>query len=412
MPATIRKKRKTNKPRRDSRKPHSSKRSSRNSPIQTYDSKLLIVVFLLLTIGVLMVYSGSVLVAFKQNLAPYHYFLRQLIWIVLGSIGGYVAYKIDYHKLPALATLGIGFVFLSLIAVLIVNIGEPIKRWIDLGPFLYQPSELAKIVLIVYIAGLLAKTKKIKSTDFKDKLTQHLVQDILPFALVTGTILGLILIQPDMDTAFIIGASTFALYFIGGNDSIHLFTSTIGAFFAGIIAFIAINMADYRLDRFTNWFQFWKTGAIVNEFGAGYQLRQILVAVASGGFLGVGFGQSRQKFHYLGETAFSDTIFAIYAEEFGLVGVTILILLFLFFLLRGFKIAQRAPDKLGFFIAAGITIWISLQAFLHIASNVAIIPINGNTLPFLSYGGSSMLVNLVAIGILLNISKHCNLDDL
>ena len=368
------------------------------------DFPLFATVSLLTAFGSVMVYSGSVIVATKQGFEPQHYFIRQIIWIIIGLITGYIAYRINYRILPKLAPFLLTFSILLLIAVLVINFNSPIKRWINLGFFDIQPSEIAKLVFLIYLSSWLAKRKE-SSKLTTENLKKHFIKDLLPFLLLLSGVSLLILLEPDLDTTIILGATSVLVYFIAGNDMIHLMGS--GSIFVLIMTLfgIATQTASYRLERFVNWKDFWVNSTIQDPYGAGYQLKQILVAVSSGGLIGVGFGESRQKFHYLGDTAFSDTIFAIFAEEFGFVGSLLLIIGFFMLLYRGFIIAKRAPDKLGFLLATSITIWITIQATLHIASNVALIPINGNTLPFISYGGSSTIVNLTAIGLLLNISR-------
>lgn len=376
------------------------------------DFKLLYIVSILTIWGSIMVYSGSVIAAARQGNAPYHYFIRQLAWIMIGTMLGYIVYRLDYKHLAKLAIPGLILAMFFLMLVLVLNFGQDIKRWIPIGPFTFQPSEFAKVIFFVYLSSWLAKKrKKIVSKETKDKFVLHITQELIPFLLLLGAIAVPILIEPDLDTTIIIATTSFIVYFVSGNDYVHFITSFIlTAIFTGVGTILA-SLASYRIDRIMNWLGFWQEGTIQKPFGLGYQLRQILVAVASGGFWGLGFGQSRQKFHYLGETAFTDTIFAIFAEEYGFIGSTLLIMMYIYFLMRGYKIARNAPDKYTFLLAVAITTWLSLQSLLHIASNVAMIPINGNTLPFFSYGGSSTIMNLIGIGILLNISKHAkNLD--
>lgn len=380
------------------------KRDNPNEKGHSPDMNLFWTIVALSIFGAIMIYSGSVLVAVKQGKSPYHFFLNQIIWITLGSIGGFIAYKFNYKHLPKAVIPAIFFVFLSLILVLVLNINQPIKRWIPIGPFTFQPSEMVKLVFPVYLSGWLAKRKPFKG-ELKESIQEHFYKDLLPFLFMLSLVSIPILIQPDLDTTIIIAATSFIVYFVAGTDIIHFFSSVVLTVIFAITGFILTQVASYRLDRVTNWFKLWQTNDIYDPFGSGYQLRQILVAVASGGLFGVGFGESSQKFHYLGETAFTDTIFAIFAEEFGLIGSIILIFVFVYIFFRGIKIARTAQDKFGAYIALSITIWLTLQAFMHIASNVALIPINGNTLPFMSYGGSSTLVNLTAIGLLLNISR-------
>ncbi len=371
---------------------------------KTLDFTLFATISLLTAFGAVMVYSGSVLVALKLGFEPQHYFIRQLIWIAIGLISGYIAFKIDYRILPKLAPYMLGFATLLLIVVLLLNWNDPIKRWIDFGFFDLQPSEIAKLCFLIYLSSWLAKRKEVSNIT-RENITKHLTKDLLPFLFSLFVVSILVLMEPDLDTTFILVATSLIVYFIAGNDLLHFIGSgSVLLMFIGVLT-VAMKTASYRLERFTNWRDFWINSAIQDPYGAGYQLKQILVAVASGGILGVGFGNSRQKFHYLGDTAFSDTIFAIFAEEFGFIGSVLLVLAFFIILYRGYAIAKNAPDKLGYLLAISITTWITIQATLHIASNVALIPINGNTLPFISYGGSSTIINLTAIGLLLNISR-------
>lgn len=381
------------------------KRSTPIFNMKKPDLNLLVVLTVLTVWGSLMVYSGSVIVAVRQGNNPDFYFVRHIGWVFLGIIAAYIMFRIDYHLLPKLAVPGLIVCVFFLIMVLLVNYDEPIKRWIDLGPFDFQPSELTKIVFLTYLSGWLAKLKH-RTGKTKEIIKQHFIYDLLPFLLVLGVISLLILVEPDLDTTVIIGLTSFIVYFVAGNDGIHFAGSLLLGLLGSLLLLVFINLAGYRVTRLGTYLTFWQTGEIPFPFGSGYQMRQILVAVASGGLFGAGFGQSRQKFHYLGDTAFSDTIFAIFAEEFGLVGSIILISLFTYLLLKGYKIAQQSSDRLGFLLAVSMTTWMCVQAFFHIAANVALIPINGNTLPFFSYGGSSTLVNLAAMGILLNVSSH------
>lgn len=369
------------------------------------DSTLASVIVMLSVFGAVMVYSGSVLVAVRQGNEPTHYFIRQLIWVIAGLAIAYVLSKIDYHFLAKYSLQAIILSIFLLIAVLILNHDQAIKRWIDLGAFDLQPSELTKLAFVFFLSSWLAKQKERTQKGIK-AFKEHFYKEMLPFLLWLGAISILIIMQPDLDTTLIIAITAFIVYFISGNDNVHLLGSTIILIGSAIVGSIATTLASYRIDRLATFFDFWKNGFILDPFGNGYQMRQILVAVASGGLFGVGFGESRQKFHYLGDTAFSDTIFAIFAEEFGFIGIVVMVSIFLFIMIRGYKIAKAAPDKLGFLLAVSITTWITLQAFLHIGANVALIPINGNTLPFMSYGGSSTVVNLAAIGVLLNISAQ------
>ncbi|MFQ5493643.1 MAG: FtsW/RodA/SpoVE family cell cycle protein [Candidatus Dojkabacteria bacterium] len=380
-------------------------RKQKSFPTRKPDYYFVMVIGILSAFGAVMVYSGSVLVAVRQGNSPYFYFIRQVFWILLGLLGAYIVYRLDYHILPKLAIPGLAIAIVLLVAVLLVNSDQSIKRWIDLGPFDLQPSELTKLIFLTYLSGWLAKQRKRVGKGW-NALKHHFTHELLPFLVLLGIISFLIIIEPDLDTTVILGATSFIVYYIAGNDRIHLLGSIFTGLALTVVVWFTTNLANYRITRLTSFFNFWQTGEINDPFGTGYQLRQILVAVASGGIFGLGFGESRQKFHYLGDTAFSDTIFAIFAEEFGLVGSIILVSVFVFILLKGYQIARRAPDRVGSLLAISMTTWITLQALLHIAANVALIPINGNTLPFISYGGSSTVINLTAMGILLNISSR------
>lgn len=390
------------------RKKYSNHRISRRDGGNP-DYHLLFVIGFLTIFGWVMVYSSSVIVAFSQDKSSWYYFLRQLIWIVVGSIAGYILYRFDYRRLPKIAPILIVVSIILLITVLLVGveIGGS-KRWIDLPFFDPQPSEFAKLAFIIYLASWLSrKTKEIK---YKNPLKNYLVVEMIPFLLVLSVFLILILVEPDLGTTGLIGIVSMGMYFIAGEGYIH----NVG--FIGIMAtstlvgILAAFLESYRVTRIKTYLTVLKTGMPDDRLGSGYQLSQVLTAVGAGGILGEGFGQSKQKFNYLGETAFSDTIFAVIAEEFGLLGASIVVSCFLYIALRGLKIAQGAPDKLGALLAIGITLWISFQAFLNIAANVGLIPLTGKALPFISYGGSSMIVLLAGVGLLLNVSKYANLD--
>lgn len=382
---------------------------SRNQSKRKPDLALLLVILGLSIFGAIMVYDGSMIVAVRQGADPSFYFVKQVISIILGLIAGYILYRIDYHFIAKISPILLTIAVIFLVMVLIVNQNNEIKRWMVLGPFEFQPSEVAKFAFMIYLSSWLARIRdQVSHANEQDRIWHHIKKELLPFLLLLALVCGLIVIEPDMDTTIMLGVASFIVYFLSGNDRLH----TIGALalgtLSGLIATIATVAAKYRMTRISTFVDFWKTGSIPNPLSDGYQFKQILVAVASGGWLGLGFGQSKQKYLYLGDTAFSDTIFAIIAEEFGLIGCIIIISLFLFIFFKGFKIASKAPDKLGYLIAISITTWITLQAFLHIGANVALIPINGNTLPFLSYGGSSTLVNLAAMGVLMNVASVSN----
>jgi len=390
---------------RTKRKQVSRSRAKAGKP----DYLLMGVIAFLTLFGWVMVYSSSVIIAFSQDKPSWYYFFRQFIWIVVGLISGFILYKIDYKKLAKLSPFLIAGAISLLILVLLIGVEiNGSKRWIRFSFFDLQPSELAKLAFILYLASWLSrKTKAIKS---KNAIKNYLQVEMIPFLLILAVILILVLVEPDLGTTGIIGLTALGMYYLSGEGYLHNIGFSAILVTSVLVGALAAFLEKYRITRIQTYIEVLKTGTPPDKLGSGYQLSQILTAVGSGGLLGLGFGQSKQKFNYLGETAFSDTIFAIIAEEFGLLGASIIITCFLYIALRGIRIAQGAPDKLSALLAAGITIWITLQAFLNIAANVGLIPLTGITLPFISYGGSSMIVTLSGVGILLSISKYVKLD--
>ena len=373
----------------------------------TPDYLLLALVVLLVLFGLVMVYDASVIVA-AENFGDQFRFLKlQLIWVGIGSFFGLFTYFFDYHNYPKLIIPGI---VTTIVLLAFVVVAGPVifgsRRWFSIGNLSIQPSELAKLTFTVYLACWLSK-QKARSAKFREMLNEHLRTELLPFSIILALICFLIVIEPDLGTAAVVGMTALVVYFVSGTDVIH----TIGSFFIvgvmGFVGVIAAIISPYRLRRVQTFVETLKSGNVPDPFGAGYQINQVLIAIGSGGLLGVGFGESRQKFFYLvGNSAFTDTIFAVFAEEFGFVGDVILISAFLLLISRGIKIASGAPDRLGALLATGITVWIGLQTFLNIAANIALGPLTGIPLPFFSYGGSSMVVILTAVGILLNISRY------
>ena len=228
-----------------------------------------------------------------------------------------------------------------------------------------------------------------------------------------GIVALLIMLEPDLGTTMIIGLTSFTMFFVAKNGWDHT-KYTLGSLLLLSTPLVAIAtiLAPYRLGRMRTYLDLLLTGEISDPRGDGYQMQQILIGIGSGGFLGKGFGQSRQRYGYLVEnTAFTDSIYAIILEELGFLGGTILVIAWLVFLWRGFKIANNAPDKQGKLLATGVTIWLTLQALLNMGANTGLIPLTGIPAPLLSYGGSSTIVTFIGIGILLNISKHSTKEN-
>lgn len=361
-------------------------------------------------VGLLMVYSSSAVLAFYRGLSPFHYFILQIFWLIAGTFLAYIAYKIPLKWLPKASILiMVGTIVLL---VLVLFIGKDIngaRRWIGLGAFDLQPSEVAKLGFVIYLSAWLAR-KRPHVKDFKDALRYHFNYDILPFMLLMGIVCVLIVLQPDLDTALIIAATALSVYFVSGKDALHTLGSVFIVLTTGIVGVFAAVKAEYRLSRITTFLDFITKGEFDYKLrtGAGLQVWNGLVAIGSGGLWGLGFTESRQKFYYLQNAAFTDSIFAILAEEFGLLGSLALILGFLYFMSLGINIARRAPDNFSALLAVGITTWITLQAFLNIGANLAVIPFGGIPLPFISYGGSNTLAVMIGVGLLLNVSRSSN----
>jgi len=241
----------------------------------------------------------------------------------------------------------------------------------------------------------------------KTAIEKGFLKELLSFLSILGLVAVLIILEPDLGTTIIICATSFTMFLMAGESKAHTLGSLSIIILAIPIAILAAILEPYRLKRVQTFLTLLLTGEVGDVRGSGYQMQQILIGIGSGGLLGKGFGQSRQRFGYLVEnTAFTDSIFAVVLEELGLLGGTVIILSWLLFLWRGLKVAINAPDKQGKLLASGITIWLTLQALMNMAANVGLIPLTGIPNPFLSYGGSSTIVTLLGIAILLNVSKY------
>ncbi len=354
----------------------------KHSPLDWY---LLAVVLILLAFGVLMVYDASSSSALRDFGDKYYFLKDQLKWSLLGIAGMVGASFFNYrrfYKLSPLILIG----SLALLALVFIP-GFGIRaygahRWINLHFFVLQPSEFAKLALIIYLSAWFANREKGR---------------LLPFVVLLVIFVTLILLEPDMGTAIILSGMGLIMYFLSEAPLWHGLALLP---FAGVGAFLLILRSSYRLKRLTTFLD-----PSADPLGASYHIRQVLIALGSGGLLGLGLGNSRQKYSYLPE-ATTDSIFAIIGEELGFIGAIILLAAFAFVFLRGFRIALKAGDKFGKLLAAGIVSWLALQTIVNLGSMVAIIPLTGVPLPFVSYGGSALVTEMVAVGILLNISKN------
>ena len=357
------------------------------------DNVFLGTVFGLLLIGFFILASASMGLLTRTAGADFFSIIfQQILYGLIGCVGLYFfAFKIDYK---ILLKLSFPFFIFSLIITSLVFLPDigfshgGARRWISVGPFFFQPSEFLKLGLIVYVAAWIS-SKKRNIADFKT--------GFLPFAGVLAAAGFVLVLQRDIGTLGVTVTSCVLLFFLGGGKFKHLLVglAIIGLVFAALVYF-----EPYRMNRIA---------VFLNPShdlqGAGYQLRQSLIAIGGGGITGKGFGMSAQKFNYLPEPV-SDSVFAVFAEEFGFVGSLFLLCFFLFFLYKGFSISIRAPDDFGRLLGAGIVILIVVQSLINMAAMVGIFPLTGIPLIFVSKGGSSLIATLAEAGILLNISKR------
>jgi cell division protein FtsW len=356
------------------------------------DQGFLWISLILLGFGLLSLSSASSVISGVQHHSNYWYFFHQLLQgAIPGLIGMYITSKIDYHlwqKLaPLLILIGIGL----LVAVLVPGIGFAAggaRRWINFQYFLFQPAEFVKLAMIFYLASWYDKR-------------QHHAQDFyygfLPTLAIVGIASILIIMQPDLGTMLVLISIAASMFFLGGVRLRYLIYTGI----AGVIAlWVMIKAAPYRAQRLLAFFN-----PSLDAKGISYQINQALLAIGTGGIWGLGYGQSLQKRSLLPEPI-GDSIFAVMAEEMGFIRISILLACFLFFAYKGYRIAMQAPDTFGRLVAAGVTSWIVLQALINIGGIIALIPLTGIPLPFISYGSTALALNLAGIGVVLNISKH------
>ena len=356
-----------------------------------YDYSLLIPTLMLLGLGLVAIYSASSVLAAERLGDGYYYLKRQGLFCLLGLCLLILAKNIP-HTLYRKFTYPLLFFSLTLLALLAVpELGVKVggaTRWLRLGPFSFQPSELAKLSLSMYLAYSMAK-KGPDMASFSKGLSPHL--------LVAGVFIALILLQPDLGTSVIIGGWVLILIFVGGARFHHLLSVLL---LSVPLLFWLVWQADYRLKRWWAFLNPWE-----DPQGLGFQIIHSFLAFGSGGIFGVGLGDSKQKLFYLPEPH-TDFILSIVAEELGLMGFAIIILLFSVLIFRGIKIALNAPDLYGSYLALGIVTFIGLQVMINAGVVMGLLPTKGLALPLISYGGSSLVVNLLGIGILLSISAR------
>ncbi len=371
----------------------------RNNQNYWFDPVVMVVVLILLTIGLIMVASSSISIAERTNGQPFYYFYRQMTAIVLGIVIGFVVFlsPINWWKKQAEFLLLAGL--LLLIVVLIPGIGKEVNgssRWIPLGLFNLQVSELLKLFFIVYLAGYIVNRKELLTIDYKQ---------FLPPLVLLSLVAILLLLEPDLGAVVVIFATAMGMLFIAGVPFLVFFSMISVATLAGGLL---IYFEPYRMARFQAFTDPWG-----DPFNSGFQLTQSLMAFGRGEWGGEGLGNSIQKLFYLPE-AHTDFIFAIVAEELGMVGVIVIILLFLVLVLRLFSLAKKSfvQEKLfESFLLFGVGIWICLQAFINIGVNMGVLPTKGLTLPFISYGGSSVMIMCISIALVLRAEYETRCEN-
>ena len=354
------------------------------------DRWLFTVTMLLVFVGLVMVFSASAVMARERFGSPYAFLSKQLIWAAAGLVAMVVAMRVDYrrYKHPALVFSLLGLTTLFLISVFFLDRSHNTHRWFRVGAFSFQPSELAKPVLILFLAYFL---------EARTKLMDDWRNTLVPAAVPVLALLGLIVLQPDLGTAIACAGIAACILFVAGMR-LRYFAYAFGASLVPL--YFLIFHVRWRLDRLL---AFWNPYA--DRQKAGFHIIQSLIAVGTGGVTGTGLMEGKQKLFYLPEPH-TDFIFAVTAEELGLVGALFVVTLFAIFLWRGMRVSWRTEDVFGRYLAVGITSMVVLQAFINISVVLGMMPTKGIPLPLVSYGGSSLFVTLACVGVLLNITKQ------
>ena len=358
---------------------------------QPFDIYMFFTVLMLVLIGILMIFSSSAILAQERYGDTYYFLRKELVYLFIGIVGLFVARNIPYKLYEKWIYPLLGFNFITMLMCLIPPFGYSAggaSRWIKIGSLTVQPSEMTKVVVVMFVAYMIAKKKDI---------IRSFVKGFLPIIAISSLFLLVILAQKDLGSAFVLGIVVFIMLFVSGTRTLYLLGTLLAA---SPVLYFLIFSVSFRKRRILAFLDPWKY-----QMDYGFQIIQSFVAFKSGGFSGVGLGESKQKLFYLPE-AHTDFIFSVLGEEFGLVGVIAVASLFLFFVYRGIRIANKTLDSFGMFLAIGLTSLIGIQAFINFGVVMGLLPTKGLALPFISYGGSSLVISLFAIGILLNISTQ------
>jgi cell division protein FtsW len=356
------------------------------------DYAILVIVVALTAIGILVVYSSSAIKAYIATDDTLTVVGPQIAWAGLGLIAMIAMMRVDYRYLRFVSVPVFAFAILLLVLVFVPGFNVVIggsARWLKVGPLpALHPAEIAKLALVIYLAHWFAK---------RGSRVKTFWGGTIPFLIIVGPIIALVFKEPDLGTTMVIALTVITMFFLAGGRMIHLAAIGIAAF----IALVAVGLRAYQVDRIRTWLDPWS-----DPLGAGFHTIQGLLALGLGGILGAGLGESRLAGGLFLPNASNDYIFAIIGEEFGLIGAGVVIVLFIGLAYSGIRVSLAAPDTFGALLAAGITAWLCIQAFINIGVVVALIPVTGITLPFISAGGSSLTISLAAVGILLSISRE------
>ena len=356
----------------------------------SFDLPFFVLTLLLLAIGVIMVLSSSFARAYAQGKSPTYYFVRQAGFAVAGVVGMilFSNVRMATYRRWSLALLGVSIFLLAIVWIPHIGVvGGGARRWLSLGFTTFQPSEIAKIAVVLFFSSMICT--------YKDQM-QTIRYGVVPFMVITGGIVILLMLEPHLSASIIIMALAIVMMFVGGIKLSYLL---IGMGGAGALLLIAGKFVPYVHKRIVSW-----RDPFADTSAAGYQIVQSLYSIGSGGFLGLGLGQSRQKYLYLPEEH-NDYIFSIVCDELGDVGAVAILILFALLICRGYWIAAHSPDRYSFLVGVGITTLLSIQVFLNIAVVTNLIPCTGISLPFFSYGGTALLMQLGEMGIILSISR-------
>jgi cell division protein FtsW len=358
------------------------------------DQMLFLATLLLVCLSVVMVYSASAVIAMERYQQPYLFLTKQLMWATLGLAFLWIVMRVDYriYREPVFIWTCLGVVAVCLVAVMFSPPVNNARRWFSIGGLGIQPSELAKLAAIFFIADMLER---------RMHRINELGYGLVPIGMVVGGLVGLILIEPDFGTAMTLALIAAVMVFAAGLNYTYVF----GTILLGVplIAMVAMS-ADYRRRRLLSFLNPWE-----DPLGDGFQIIQSLIAVGTGGVTGKGLMNGVQKLFYLPEPH-TDFIFSVISEELGLIGATLVVVCFCIITWRGLRVALRAPDSFGAFLALGLTTMVAVQAFMNMSVVLSLMPTKGIPLPLVSSGGSSLLINLVGMGILLNVSQHASTE--